>query len=123
MPIYHVKKTSKGRSFGPNQASIDTNIPSTQIKVCASLVGYFLLSNNSTPTKEATNNKRESLYNQITLQGQDHENKSLIKGYRLQLSSMAIYMSKEECFDQYQASMCSSYNKLLSKRWIHNGNK
>ena len=45
--------------------------------------GLYPLSHKFTPIKEATRNKRESLYGQITLQRQDHENKSLkrVKGY------------------------------------------
>jgi len=75
VPINQVKKISKRGSFGSNQAPIDTNILSTQIKVCTYLMGYYPLSHKSMPTKEATRNKRESLYGQIMLKGQGQENK------------------------------------------------
>jgi len=88
IPINQVKKTNKGGSFGLNQASIDTNILSTQIIACTCLVGYHPLSHKSTPIKEVTSYKRKSLYDQITLQGQHHDNKSPKIDQRLQLSSV-----------------------------------
>ena len=75
--INQVKKNSKGGGFGLNQAPVDTNILSTQIKVCACPMDYFPLPHTSTPTKEATSNKRESLYGQIILQRLFHDNKGL----------------------------------------------
>jgi len=51
-------------------------------------MGYYPLSHKPTPIKEATRNKRESLYGQIALQGQNHDNKSPEIVQRLQLSSL-----------------------------------
>jgi len=78
MPNKQVKKTSKGESFGSDQVSINTNFLNTQIRARTCPMDYYPLLHKS--TKEATSNKKRSLYGQITLHGQDHENKSLIKG-------------------------------------------
>jgi len=86
MSINQVKKTSTG-GFSPCQAPIETNILNIQIKACTYLLGYYPLSHKSTPIKEQQANK-ENLYGQITLQGQQHDNKSPKIGQRWHILSI-----------------------------------
>jgi len=53
---------------------IETNILNSQIRVCTCRIYHYPLSHKS--TKEATTNKKKSLYSQIALQEQHHHNKN-----------------------------------------------